>query len=192
VSAELKAEASAHGLFFLALLSFLGAFFGARIFTTISPDVVVVSSGIHFHHFWYGLIMIASSGWLGIASWRPELDRVYAITFGLGLGLVGDEVGLLLTFGDYRSELTYEVFVAGLALALLGFLFFNYRQKIEADVISLGRGERTVHFGIFIVALSALFFSFGFLTFGVAVLAPGLLMIAVGYFWHKRKTSSGA
>ncbi|MDA4119431.1 MAG: hypothetical protein OK436_02480, partial [Thaumarchaeota archaeon] len=69
------AKSSAQGLAFLALLSFVVGFSAARIFATIYPSVVVQSSGIHFHHFWYGLLMLVVAGWLGIASNRPEHDR---------------------------------------------------------------------------------------------------------------------
>ncbi len=55
---------------------------------------------------WYGLGMVTLAGWLGIAFNRPRLVRTYAIILGLGAGLIGDEVGLLLTFGDYQSSLT--------------------------------------------------------------------------------------
>src|ERR1700691_4237778 len=94
-----------YGLAFLALSAFMLSFFVARIFTTLHPDTVVVTGGVHFHHFWYGLTMVIVAGWLGIVSNHPVLDRVYATVFGLGGGLIGDEVGLLLTFGNYHSEL---------------------------------------------------------------------------------------
>ena len=35
-----------------------------------------------------------------------------AIVFGIGGGLVGDKIGLLLTFGNYYSELTYTFLIA--------------------------------------------------------------------------------
>src|SRR5271157_6543564 len=100
-----------HGLAFLALLSFVTSFLVARVFATLNPSTVVVSGGIHLHHFWYGLVMIVVAGWLGIVYNRPQFVQVYAIVFGLGAGLVGDEVGLLLTFGDYNSSLTFFFFV---------------------------------------------------------------------------------
>src|SRR5271169_6019252 len=107
------------GLASLALSAFVVSFFGARIFTTINPDTVVVSGGVHFHHFWYGLAMVVAAGWLGIVSFHPTLNRVYATVFGLGGGLIGDEVGLLLTFGNYHSELTYVFFVAFICVVSL-------------------------------------------------------------------------
>ncbi len=79
------------------------------MFATLNPEVVVVRSGIHFHHFWYGLAMIACTGWLGITLRDERMGRNLAIIFGLGAGLIGDEVGLLLTFGDYTSNLTGDI-----------------------------------------------------------------------------------
>lgn len=179
---------TSQGLAFLALLSFVAAFFAARIFTTINPDVVVVSSGIHFHHFWYGLVMIVVAGWLAIASNRPEYDRAYAVVFGLGLGLVGDETGLLLTLGDYHSELTYFVFVGIVSLAVVGIIAARYWSAVKAEVINLGRGERAVHIGIAIAALSFLALAFGYLLPGGAILGLGVVVAIVGIWLHRRST----
>lgn len=175
------------GLAFLAMLFFVVSFFSARIFTTVYPDTVVVSSGIHFHHFWYGLGMVIVAGWLGIASNRPEYDRVYAVVFGLGLGLVGDEVGLLLTFGDYHSELTYVVFVAGVSFASVAILGIRYWARIRAEVFGLGRGETTAHVGIAVSALSALPLAFDHLDAGLGILLAGMLIALCGAWMHRRR-----
>ena len=53
--------------------------------------------------------MVALTGWLAIVGKRTDrLDRAYALVYGLGLGLIGDEVGLLLTFGKllFRVDLS--------------------------------------------------------------------------------------
>jgi len=55
----------------------------------------VVQSGIHFHHFWYGIVLLAASGWLGIVG-GDRWNRLAAIMYGLGGGLLADEVGLIL------------------------------------------------------------------------------------------------
>jgi hypothetical protein len=175
------------GLAFIALLFFVVSFFVARIFTTIYPDTVVVSSGIHFHHFWYGLGMIVVAGWLGIASNKPEYDRAYAVVFGLGLGLVGDETGLLLTLGDYHSELTYEVFVAFLSVAVMITLAVRYWSWVRTEVIELGSGERAAHLGIGVAAMSALPLAFGHLTAGSAILAIGAAIAVVGAWLHRHR-----
>jgi hypothetical protein len=181
------AKSSAQGLAFLALLFFVVGFSAARIFATIYPSVVVQSSGIHFHHFWYGLLMLVVAGWLGIASNRPEHDRAYAIIFGFGLGLVGDETGLLLTFGDYRSELTYVVFVVGLGFAVMLFLAVRYWEQLRSELLRVGYGERAVYLGIGIAALSALPLAFDHLTIGLFVFLVGVSVSAAGVWLHRRR-----
>jgi hypothetical protein len=180
---------TSQGLAFLALAGFVISFVVARIFTTVNPDVVVISSGIHFHHFWYGLIMICIAGWLGIASTRPEFDRIYALVFGLGLGLIGDETGLLLTLGDYHSELTYVVIIIGLSVIAMAYLAFRYAPAIRNEVVLLGRGERAAHLGVGVMAASSLAFAFGHDTIGITVLVLGIGLTAVGVWLHRNRRS---
>src|SRR6266540_3309541 len=111
-----------HGLSFLATLAFVGGFFGARIFLLLLSVMIITQGGIHFHHFWYGLSMMGVSGWLGIVDTDVKFARIYAVVFGVGAGFVGDEVGLLLTFDDYNSELTLDFFVAAIAFVILAVL----------------------------------------------------------------------
>jgi hypothetical protein len=180
---------TAKGLAFLALLAFVSSFFAARVFTTLNPDVVVVSSGIHFHHFWYGLAMVVVAGWLGIVSSTPAYDRVFAVVFGLGLGLIGDETGLLLTLGDYHSELTYVVFLGGVSVAAMTILAFRFEGEVVKEVASLERGEAAVHLGVGVVAVSFLPFAFGHVTTGAVVLALGVALALVGV-WTRRHCGS--
>lgn len=174
------------GLMFLTLLSFIIAFFGARIFTTIHPDVVVISGGIHFHHFWYGLAMVVAAGWLGITSTHPELDRIYALVFGFGGGLIGDEVGLLLTLGNYHSELTYVFFVGFVCFVVLATLFVRCNKELENDVLKLARPERAVHIGVVIAAFSALPFAFNMMGVGLIVVVAGTALVLVGIALWRR------
>src|ERR1700730_8410368 len=150
------------GLTFLALLSFTASFFTARIFTTINPDTVVVSGGVHFHHFWYGLAMVVVAGWMGIASGHPAWRRVYAVVFGFGGGLIGDEVGLLLTFGNYQSQLTSVFFIGFICFATLAILVVRFRTQLEQEVLEMERGEGVVQIGLVIICSSALPFALGF------------------------------
>ena len=179
-----------HGLALLTLASFITSFLAARAFTTIFPTTVVVTGGIHFHHFWYGLAMVVATGWLSIVSNHPQFDRVYAIVFGLGAGLIGDEVGLLLTFGNYQSGLTYEFLVGVLSFAGLAYLLFRYRERLEHGVLSLGAGERLVHVGVFVAGLSAVAWAFDHFDFGLVVLSAGLLIAVAGWSIHTRKKSA--
>lgn len=177
-----------HGLAFYGTLSFVAAFFGARAFATLNPTVVVVRSGIHFHHFWYGLAMVVGSGWTGIALSDAKIGRVLAIVFGLGAGLIGDEVGLLLTFGDYYSSLTEVFFVGAIGFIILAMLLSRGRNRIEKDVFDVSPKERLMQIGVFIVGFSTIFFAANNWTGGLATFVAGLLV----FFWgleRRRKES---
>lgn len=175
-----------HGLSFLALLGFVTGFFGARTFAVLNPMVVVVQSGIHFHHFWYGLGFLAISGWLGIVRRSDRLDRIYALTYGLGVGFIGDEVGLLLTFGDYNSELTFVFFVGVLAFASASILLLKFRRQLERDVLSIHPGERTSHFGFLVLGLAVLFIAFDLWLGAAATVVAGTLLVLLGRAFEKR------
>ncbi len=175
-------------LSFLATLSFVTSFLIARTFTTIYPDRVVIQGGIHFHHFWYGLAMIAVAGWLAIA-WRSSntLNRIYAIVYGLGAGLIGDEIGLLLTLGDYHSELTFQFFIAAISFVILAILLIRYGDDLVKDILHNRTGERLSHIGIFIAGVSSILFAFDFLLPGLAAALFGGALIVVGVVYRYRR-----
>lgn len=178
-----------HGLAFYGTVAFVAAFFGARAFATLNPTVVVVRAGIHFHHFWYGLSMVVAAGWTGIALSNAKLGRDLAIVFGLGAGLIGDEVGLLLTFGNYYSSLTEVFFVGAVAFIILAALFSKARTHIEKEVIEIGRKERLTQIGVFVAGFSAVFFAFGAWTIGLSFLGSGILIFLWGHERERRPVS---
>src|SRR3989442_1673976 len=180
---EVRRTIFRHGLAFYGTLSFVVSFLGARLFATLNPTVVAERGGIHFHHFWYGLAMVVSTGWLGITLNDERMGRNLAIIFGLGAGLIGDEVGLLLTFGDYTSNLTEIFFVAAIAFIILATLLSRGRRHIEKEVINLSREERLTQIGVFIGAFSVIFFAVGNWEIGFPVLGLGVL----AHFWGERE-----
>src|SRR2546428_414175 len=175
--------------------AFLGGFFGARLFHLAFPSLIVITQGIHFHHFWYGLAMMGVAGWLGIVDNDEKFARVYAVVFGVGAGFVGDEVGLLLTFDDYYSELTFEFLVASVAFLILVALMIRYRKQILEEVFHLSRGERLTHVAVFLIGFSAIMFAFDALELGVPLILVGIALFAWGYrreHGAARKTGPGA
>ncbi len=177
-----------HGLSFLATLGFAAGFFGARLFHMAFPETMIFFGDIHFHHFWYGLIMVGVSGWLGIVTNDERYNRIYALVFGIGAGFIGDEVGLLLTFGDYYSTLTLDFFVAAVAAIVLITLFLRYHEEIEHDILRASRRERIVLLGIFLVGLSTTML--GYPVIGVPILAVGLILAIWGLI-HRRQVAQG-
>ncbi len=184
-----------HALSFLATIAFAGGFFGARLFHLALPSLMIITqTGIHFHHFWYGLLMMGVAGWVGIVSNDERLARLCAVVFGLGTGFVGDEVGLLLTFDDYYSELTLDFFVAAIAFIVLVVLVMRYGAQLEKDVLALSMWERMTQIGIFLLGFSALFFAFGAWSLGFPFALVGAGASVWGFAHRKRirlRTSAG-
>ncbi len=179
-----------HTLAFIAIAAFLVSFFGSRLFATACPTCVVVGSGIHFYHFWYGIGMVALTGWLAIVGRGTErLDRAYALVYGLGLGLIGDEVGLLLTFGNYYSELTYQIFVGAIGLIILGALAVRFGERLRKDLTGMKRWEVVGLVGLFLAGFSTLFFAFDQVLIGVPVALTGALAIVWGFRHRGEKMS---
>jgi hypothetical protein len=186
---EVQGTIFRHGLAFYGTAAFVAAFLGARLFATLNPTVVVVQGGIHFHHFWYGLAMVVSSGWLGISLSNVRLSRDLAIVFGLGAGLIGDEVGLLLTFGDYTSNLTEIFFVAAIAFIILLTLLSKGRKHIEREAINVSRKERLTQIGVFLGAFSVIFFAVENWEVGLVFLGLGILIFLFGFERERRPRS---
>lgn len=183
-----------HGLTFIATLAFVVSFFGSRLFATLFPATVVTQGGIHFHHFWYGIALISIAGWMGIA-WRNErLYRVYALLYGLGAGFVGDEVGLLLTFGNYQSELTYQFFIAAISFVIIATLLLRYRGQLETELLKLSFRERVFMIGIYLTGFSIFFFflSSNVSLVGIPLALAGLGVILFTYLRHRRTPTRAA
>lgn len=141
----------------LALVSFIASFVVARAFTTLNPDIVLVSGSIHIHHFWFGLVLQAIGGWLGISYNDERINRLAAILFGAGGGLIGDEVGLLLTFGNYWSEITYTLIIMFLAIASTSILIIRYSKTITTELTHFLRSNASLYFGVFLAVVSIAF-----------------------------------
>lgn len=141
----------------LALISFILAFLAARAFTTLYPNIVLVSGGFHIHHFWFGLAMMAIGGWIGISYRDERADRLAAILFGSGGGLIGDEVGLLLTFGDYWTGITYTLVIVFVIFSTLVILISRYHRIIRLEFTKFLSSNASLYIGVFLAAISIAF-----------------------------------
>jgi hypothetical protein len=143
-------------LSFIMLAFFLASFAVARVFTAFFPVKLEVQ-GYHVHHFWYGLALLTIGGWLGINYRDDHTERIAAIIFGVGGGLVGDEIGLLVTFGNYYSELTYTFVISLLAFALMATLFKRHGQAIITELFGFFRQNIDLYVGLFLAFVSSAF-----------------------------------
>lgn len=169
----------------LALSSFVFSFVIARAFTTISPDTVLVSGSLHIHHFWYGLIMLGVGGWLGISYNDVKIDRLAAILFGAGGGLIVDEVGLLLTLEseNYWAAITYTFVIMFVASASILIMVHRYHRVIRVEFAEFLGRNASLYSGVFLAAVSVAFLieSDNILVLtaaSVIVIASGILILA--------------
>ncbi|MBS3736033.1 hypothetical protein KGY72_02530 [Candidatus Bipolaricaulota bacterium] len=83
----------------------------------------IILFGYHIHHFYFGILLMGIAGWLAIAGRTDISKEKLALIYGAGLGLLMDEIGLLLTWGDYASTLSYllGVFLLGIIFSLIYF-----------------------------------------------------------------------
>lgn len=119
---------------FLMWVSFLLAFIWIRFFILYLADhhptlayedqfqwgSQVVIFGYHPHHIAFGVLLLSVAGWLGIHYAGKQVTRVAAVLYGVGLGLIVDEVAFIVEgIGPYTQD-DPEVFV--LAVVVAGFL----------------------------------------------------------------------
>lgn len=178
----------------LALGSFIISFSIARAFTYLHPDVVLVSGGLHIHHFWFGMALLAIGGWLGISYTQKQIDMVAAIIYGVGGGLVADEIGLLLTFGNYYSEVTWTFLLLLLSFIAVLILLSRYRQPIFEELHEFIGNKASLFVGAFLAAISVAFvvetddFLFTLIS---AVLTTAGIMIILAFLIHQLRQSTG-
>ena len=141
----------------LALFSFMASFIAARTFTSFYPNIVLISSGLHIHHFWFGIVLLAVGGWLGISFNHKEIEKAAAIIYGVGGGLIVDEVGLLLTFGNYWSGLTWTILIVLLSFFSVVILFSRYRQTIIEELKEFVSSKASLYFAVFLAVISIAF-----------------------------------
>jgi len=144
-------------LSFIMLVFFMTSFAVARVFTAFFPSAMLMVQGYHIHHFWYGLALLTIGGWLGINYGDDHTERIAAIIFGVGGGLVGDEIGLLITFGNYYSELTYTFVISLLAFAFMATLFKRHGQAIITELFGFFRQNVDLYLGLFLAFVSSAF-----------------------------------
>jgi len=172
----------------LALISFAASFVVARMFTTVNPDTVLVSGGFHIHHFWFGLAALAVGGWLGISYDSEHMNRLAAILFGSGGGLIGDEIGLLLTFGNYWSGITYTFVIVFMTSASALILLNRYSRAVLAELSWLASRSASLYIGVFVALVSIAFVAetenFLIIAFSSVSTVAGCLII-IAYFIHR-------
>lgn len=137
---------------FLILVAFLCSFGFIRtsahlIRAQVSwwPGNVETKGGTHIHHLVWGILLLLSMGYLGLALDPPSpWHELVAIAFGIGIGLTLDEFALWLNLEDVyweergRQSIDAVVITASfLGVTLLGLQFWI---DVAGAVIDLSGG----------------------------------------------------
>ncbi len=219
---ERHIEAAGKEMHFLILLAFLASFGFIRtsahmIRAQVSwwPGNVETKSGTHIHHMVWGILLLMTMGYLGLATdiGSPWLELT-GIAFGIGMGLTLDEFALWLNLSDvYWTEKGRQsidaVIVATLMLviALLGLQFWI--DVREAFLLAVGIGGRRftgteslpwlVSFQLIGWAAAAVCFYKGKNMFGIVglfvpivALAGAVMKARPGSRWARRRDQSRA
>ena len=95
----------------------------------------IILFGYHIHHFYFGFLLLCIGGWLAIVGSKRFSRTHAALLYGAGLGLFLDEIGLLLTWGDYHSSLTYIWCLVVLALFFNIIFFSEFWLRVKKNFV---------------------------------------------------------
>jgi lysyl-tRNA synthetase, class II len=154
---------------FLILIAFVSSFgfirFSAHMIRAqVSwwPGNVETKSGTHIHHMFWGILLLITMGYIGIATSIPDpWFELVALAFGIGMGLTMDEFALWLNLEDvYWKEKGREsidavvVTVALLVIALLGLQFWIDVYDAVLVLAGFDRGNAVVAIPIQLVGIA--------------------------------------
>jgi hypothetical protein len=111
----------------LTWMAFTATFIIARIITGVikiaSGSTGNVNSGsLHLHHFLWGILLVSAVGVLGLTDRSQRARTRMGIALGIGLGLIVDEVALLVTLKDvyWKSDGWTSVGAAIVVISVAG------------------------------------------------------------------------
>ena len=125
---------------FLIFISFIISFGLSRLIVNLFPDIGLIIKEYHIHHFYYGVALLAISNWICLINNTRRLSRIAAVLFGAGLGLITDEIGLLLTCSsngkvcDYYARQSYDLAIILTLLFLVLIYLPPFWDKVKKRI----------------------------------------------------------
>lgn len=189
---------------FLTLAGFVCAFGFIRLSTRLMrsprvpwwPGSVVSEDGVHVHHLFFGIVLMMVAGPLSFAAGETDGPwyAIYAVLFGIGLGLAIDEYALWLHLDDvyWAREGRSSIDATLVAVGLIGFVLLAFVPTRIGDdslaVLAFTVAVATLHFGWVVIAAAKyrlVHALFGIFLPGLAVYA-GLRLAKPRSVWAKR------
>jgi hypothetical protein len=195
---------------FLILLAFVCSFAFIRTSTHMIraqvpwwPGNVETKSGTHIHHLVWGILLLLTMGYVGIATSIPDpWFELVAIAFGIGMGLTMDEFALWLNLEDVywsskgRQSIDAVVVTIGLlVIALLGLRFWIDVWDAVLVLMGVERGNEWLAIPVQVagVALAVVCFRRGRKMSGiVGLFVPLVALIGAVVPRHRQTASSSA
>jgi hypothetical protein len=162
-------------LHFLVLIAFVCSFAFIRtsahmIRAQVSwwPGNVATKSGTHVHHLVWGILLLLSMGYIGIATdlGSPWLELV-AIAFGIGMGLTMDEFALWLNLEDVywqqKGRQSIDAVIVTTSLLIIALLGLQFWIDVwDAALVTLGfdRGNAWIAIPIQVAGVALAFVCF--------------------------------
>ncbi len=123
------------GLFFVSL-GYTVAIGIARLFVTLESVCtqhcpVIKLQGFRFHHMYYGVLLLLVS--LGVMIYASDARARWdsALVAGIGLGLIADEIGLLILKLSYWNITSVSIFAGGGLLLYLATALKSWRAGLS-------------------------------------------------------------
>ena len=97
------------------------------------PGSVVSEDGVHVHHLFFGIVLMMVAGALSFAAGETDGPwyAIYAVLFGIGLGLTIDEYALWLHLEDvyWSREGRSSIDATLVALGLIAFVLLAFVRR---------------------------------------------------------------
>ena len=123
------------GLFFVSL-GYTVSIGIARLFVTLESVCtlhcpVIRVQGFRFHHMYYGILLLTVS--LGVMIYASDARARWdsALVAGIGLGLIADEIGLLVLKLSYWNIISVSIFAGGGLLLYLATALKSWRAGLS-------------------------------------------------------------
>ena len=133
---------------FIVITSFFFSFIFARLWVTFTKadrllyggdatilGKIAVIKGIHIHHFLYGFLLLCIGGWIALNYREKNIRKLAASLYGIGLGFFLDEIGFLLTWGEYWSSLTYAIVLLTGVVFLNAVYFVDFWNDVRKNIV---------------------------------------------------------
>lgn len=151
------------------------------------PGNIQTKDGLHIHHLVFGIILILVVGYLAIGFYPSTPTReVFAVLFGIGIGLTLDEFALWLNLKDVywaeqgRQSIDAVIIAATLAaMLLIGLNFWvDLGQEAVVELLDVGSPRDQLGGGLVVASVQLINLSFAVVCF----LKGKFLTAAVGLF----------